>query len=103
VVRCVSDTVTKRDVDCVALSALDTGVLHGVSHALAGRPIKTHANVASTREELSETVEGTGHDTVGGVKGLLDAISVVDIDVNVKNTRVNAKKLENTEDTAKVD
>ena len=33
------------------------------------------------KEEVAELVEGDGHDAVGRVEGLLDAVAVVDVDV----------------------
>lgn len=33
-------------------------------------------------------VEGKGHDAIGGPEGLLNAVAMVDVDVNVENTRV---------------
>jgi hypothetical protein len=44
-------------------------------------------------------VERACHDTVGGVEGLLDTVTVVNIDVDVENAGVDAKQLENTKNT----
>jgi len=62
----------------------------------------THANITSTGEEFSETVERAGHDTIGGVESLLDTVAMVDVDIDVENTRVDTKQLENTENAAKL-
>lgn len=57
----------------------------------------THANITGAGEELSEAVERARHNTVGRVEGLLDTVTVVDVDVNVEHTGVDAQKFENTE------
>ena len=38
------------------------------------------------------------HDPVGVVEGLLDAIAVVDVDVEVEHARVHLEQLEDAED-----
>jgi hypothetical protein len=43
-------------------------------------------------------VETGGHDAVRRVEGLLDTVTVVDVNVDVENTLVVAEKLEDTED-----
>lgn len=40
---------------------------------------------ASAWEEVPILVEGDGHDSVGGVEGLLHAVAVVDVDVHVQH------------------
>jgi hypothetical protein len=46
----------------------------------------TITNVASTRKEIAKFVERASHDPIGGVEGLLDAIAMVDIDINIKDS-----------------
>ena len=66
-----------------------------VAHVqLGGRPC-THLHVAGAREVFSEFVEGGSHDTVRGVEGLLDAITVVNVNVNVKHALVVLEELQN--------
>ena len=43
-------------------------------------------------------MEGDAHDAVGGPEGLFDAVAVMDVDVDVQNTRVVAKELKYCED-----
>jgi hypothetical protein len=43
-------------------------------------------------------VERAGHDPIGGVERLLDAVTVVDVDIDVENALVVSQKLENPED-----
>jgi hypothetical protein len=43
-------------------------------------------------------VEGHGHDAVGGVEGLLDAVAVVDVNVDVEDARVEAEQLDDAQD-----
>ena len=46
----------------------------------------TNSHTSSAGEELAVFVEWNSHDTIGGVEGFLDAIAVVDIDVDVHHT-----------------
>ena len=39
-------------------------------------------------------MEGEGHDTIGEVEGLLDAVAVVDVNVDVEDARVHLEQLE---------
>lgn len=59
----------------------------------------THADISRAGEELSETVERAGHYAVGGVECLLDTVAVVNINIDVKNTRVDAKQLKYAKNT----
>jgi hypothetical protein len=43
-------------------------------------------------------VERDCHDAIGGVEGFFDAITVVDINVNVEDARVEAEQLDDAED-----
>jgi hypothetical protein len=42
-------------------------------------------------------VEGDSHDSVGRVESLLDTVTVVNVDVNVEDSLLKAKELNNTE------
>ena len=55
-------------------------------------------DVAGAGEVLAELVEADGHDAVGGVEGLLDAVAVVDVDVDVEDALVLLEELEDGED-----
>ncbi len=48
----------------------------------------THPEVSSTREVLPVLVEGDGHDAVRRVERLLDAVPVVNIDIDVQHPLV---------------
>jgi hypothetical protein len=37
---------------------------------------------------MNYLVKADGHDTIGRVKGLFDAVAVMNIDINVQNTSV---------------
>jgi hypothetical protein len=45
----------------------------------------SYPNVSRARKILAELVERDAHDAVGGIEGLLDAIAVVNVDVDVQN------------------
>lgn len=69
----VVDAVSQGDVEAVVASALGPHLVH----------------VTRSREEVVPIlVEGHGHDSVRQVKGLLDAVSVVNVDVDVQNSGV---------------
>ena len=80
-VRRVVHPVLERKVDRVALGVVGADVL----------------DVARAREVLAELVEGDGHHAVGGVEGLLDAVAVVDVDVDVQHALVVLEQLEDGE------
>jgi hypothetical protein len=70
----IVDAVSQGDIDRVALGVADTVV----------------PDLAGTGEELAVFVKGSGHDAVGGVECLFDAVSVVHVDVDVEDAGVVA-------------
>jgi hypothetical protein len=44
-----------------------------------------YTQVTCSREVFAKLVEGDGHDAVGGVECLLNAVSVMNINVNIQN------------------
>lgn len=80
-VRGVVDSVTEREVDGVVLALADTNV----------------TKLTGSREILAILVERDRHDSVGGIEGLLDTITVVNIDIDVEDALVEAQELEDTE------
>lgn len=81
-VTIVVDAISEREVDRVVLSLADTNI----------------SQFASSGEVLAVLVEGDGHDSVGRVKGLLDAITVVDVNVDIEDAFVEAEEFEDAED-----
>ncbi len=77
----IVDTITQREIDSVVLALANTNI----------------AKLASPREVLAILVKRAGHDTVGSVEGLLNAITVMNIDVNVKNSLLEAQELDDAE------
>lgn len=55
-------------------------------------------DVSSPREVVLELMERTGHDSVCQVEGLLHAVSVVDVDVDVQHSLVGLQQLQNGQD-----
>ena len=53
---------------------------------------------AGAREVLAVLVEGDGHDTVGAVESFFNAVAVVNVNVDVEHSRVEAKKLDDAKD-----
>ena len=56
------------------------------------------AELASPWEVLSVFVEGACHDAIGSVKRFFNTIAVVDIDIDVENSRLEAQELDDSED-----
>jgi hypothetical protein len=77
---------------CGVIDAIAQGEVDGIVLAVANADI---AELAGAREVFAILMERHCHDTIGRVEGLLDAIAVVDIDVDVKNALLEAQKLEN--------
>lgn len=80
-VRGVIDTIAKREVDCIMLALADTDV----------------AELTGTREVLAILVERNRHDTISRVEGLFDAIAVVNINIDIKNTLLETQQLKDSE------
>jgi hypothetical protein len=80
-VRHVVDTVSQRKVDGVVLALADANV----------------SEFASAGEIFAVLVERRSHYTVRRVKGFLYTIAMVDVNVDIQNSLVEAKKLEDTE------
>jgi hypothetical protein len=70
----VVNAVSEREVDCVVLALANTNV----------------SQFAGAGEVFSVLVERNSHDSVGSVEGLLDTISVVDVDVDVEDSLVES-------------
>ena len=54
------------------------------------------AEFASAREEFAVLVKRDGHDAIGGVESFLNTITMVNVDVNVENALIVAKKLKDS-------
>jgi len=80
-VRDVVDSIPKRKIDRVVLARPDADV----------------AQLARTREVFAVLVERDGHDAICGVEGLLDAVAVVDVDVDVEDSLVESQEFENAQ------
>ncbi len=80
-IRAIVNPVTKRKVDSIVFAL-------------------TYANVAEfagAREVFSVFVEGYSHDSICGIESLLNAITMVNVNIDVKHTLLEAKKLNNAE------
>jgi len=62
------------------------------SELLRKRISKPRLKVSSAREVLSKFVEGHIHDSVGGVEGLLHAVAMMNVDVDVQDTLMHRRK-----------
>ena len=80
-VRVIVDAVAQRHVDRVVLPAPDAPIL----------------DVARAREEVAELVQRAGHHAVRRAERLLDAVAVMDVDVDVEDALVYTEQLENAE------
>lgn len=77
----IGDAVAERKVDRIILTSANTNV----------------AQLACAREVLAVFMEGDSHYTVGGIEGFLNAVTVMDVDVNVEDSLLVPKKLDYTE------
>ena len=77
----VIDAITKREVDGVVLALANTNI----------------TELTSSWEVLAVLVEGDGHDTVGGIESLLNAITVVNININVEDSLLEPQELDDAE------
>ena len=57
----------------------------------------TYSQISSSREVLSVLVEADGHDSVRGIEGLLHAVPVMDVDIDVQDTLVIFEQLQDGE------
>ena len=85
----------------VVVDAVEQGDVEGVVGARVGGVRGAGVvDVAGAGEEdvFFVFVEGEGHDAVGGPEGLLDAVAMVDVDVDVEDARVVQEELQDGED-----
>jgi len=80
-VRFVVNSVSQREVDRVVFAGPNTNI----------------SKLTSSRKVLAIFVEGNRHDAICRVKCFFDTISVMYINVDVENARLEAKKFQNTE------
>ena len=73
----VVDTITEGEVDRVVLALSNADV----------------AKLTGTGEVLAVLVERNSHDTVSCVEGFFNTIAVVNINVNIENSLLEAEKL----------
>ena len=71
------------------------GGVDGITGAVLGPGV---LDVAGAGEEISVLVQTESHDAVGAVEGLLDAVAVVDVDVDVQDAGVDLEQLEDGQD-----
>lgn len=51
--------------------------------------------MASAGEVILELMEGASHDPIGQIEGLLNTITMVDIDIDIQHSLVGLKQLQN--------
>jgi hypothetical protein len=78
----IINTISKREVDSIVLAS-----------AYANIP-----KLTSTGEVLAVLVERDSHDPVGSIERFLNTIAVVNVNVNVENSLLEAEKLNNAKD-----
>jgi hypothetical protein len=81
-VGCIINAVSKGKIDSIVLASANTDV----------------AKLTSTWKVLAVLMEGNGHDSVCGIERFLNAITVVDVDVDVQNPLLEPEELNNAED-----
>ena len=91
----LADDGTEDGAEGVVVHAVVEGEVDGVVLPVGVAHVE---DVAGAREVFAELVEADGHDAVGGVEGLLDAVAVVDVDVDVEDALVLLEELEDGQD-----
>jgi len=49
---------------------------------------ETYADITGPWKKLSETMERSRHDSIGGIEGFLDTISVMHIHIDIQHSRM---------------
>jgi hypothetical protein len=80
-VRNIVNAIAKGEVHSVVLSLTDTNI----------------TQFACTREVFTILVERDGHDSVSGVESFLDTIAMMNVNVNVENTGLEAEEFDYAE------
>jgi hypothetical protein len=78
----IVDTVTKREIDSVVLAGADTNI----------------AKFASAWKVLAILMERNRHHSVRSIERLLNAVSVMDINIDVEDSLFKPKELDYAED-----
>lgn len=83
----VINSISQREVKTVVFASASSNVPKKVIFISENRKqaISISPKISCSREVLSILVERDSHHTVCGVEGLLDSVSVVDVDVNVQH------------------
>ena len=79
------DDRLKDALEGVVRQTVTQGYVDGVSEALIPSMI---ISVSRSREVFAELVEGASKDTVGRIEGLFNAVTMMNIDVDIKDTIV---------------
>ena len=87
----VINSISEREVETVVFASASSDVPEKVISISENhkQTISISPKISCSREVLSILVERDSHYTVCGVEGLLDTISVVDVDVNVQHSLQN--------------
>jgi hypothetical protein len=78
----IVNTIAEWEVDGVILASAYTDI----------------AKLTSTWEILSVLVERAGHDSVGGIEGFFNTITMMNVDVNVEDALLESQELNYAED-----
>lgn len=73
-VGCICDAITEGKVDRMIFTIANANV----------------AKLTGTREILAVLVERASHDAIGSVEGFLHTVTVMDVNINIKNTLVES-------------
>lgn len=90
----LGDDAAEDASEALVVHAVTAREVNGVVLAV---PVADILEVTRTREELAVLVERARHDAVGRVEGLLHAIAVVDVNVDVQDALVGLQQLQDAE------
>lgn len=60
----------------------------GSDHGIRDTLVVAYSKLTGTREEFTILVKAAGHDSIGGIKGLLDPVSMMNIDIDIQDALV---------------
>lgn len=92
----VFGTATHRFEHAPVVLVVDAVPQRNVDSVVAALAIADVFEVSRSGEKLAVLVKRGRHDTIGRVERLLDSVSVVDVDVDVEDSRVIPQELEDT-------
>ena len=90
-----TDDRLKNGLVCLVINTVAEGEIHGIVLTRANANV---AKFSRAREIFAIFVERNRHDPVGGIERLFDAVAMMNIDVDIKHTLLEAQQLQDGKD-----